>query len=399
MRETPGVAGEQGSALGQDHLFRERLRLAFVIDSIQDWNLGGTERQLLRIVNSLDPRRFEPVIFVLQPCPGSSAKDVGCPILLINERPDESRFGAFRHLLRALKRFRPHIVQTFFIDGTFYGTAAAWLARVPAIVQSRRNAGYWQKPHHTFALRVLNHAVDSWQCNSRCVAELLERAEGIPRERIEILHNALDLAHFSPATDSEKLAFRRGLDLPLEAPIFVAVSTLRPVKGLPTVIEAAARLRAHLPQALFVVVGEGLQRDALTKQIEQLGLQGVVRLAGARQDVRPWLAAADIGLLASQSESSSNALMEYMAMGLPAVVSDIPANRELVEGLFFSPGRADELADRMLWLWQHQDARHRMSAAYRAAAAQYGAVAFSEKVQSYYFKLAAGQLRALRHGG
>ena len=309
---------------------REMLRLAYVIDRIEDWNLGGTETQLARMVKVLDRRIFEPVIFVLQASQGAKAKDLGCPVLVLNEANNKSRVRSFRNLQTALKRFQPHIVQTFFIDGIFYGTLAAWFNGVPVIVQSRRNAGYWQKCRHALALRAVNLAVDSWQCNSRWVARVIQGTENVPADRIKVLHNSIDTDHFSPAMADERLAVRQSLGLPLEAPVFVAVATFRPVKGLLTILEAAAKLRPRLPQAQFLIVGRGPQQEELAKEIAQKDLHETVRLVGAHSDVRPWLAAADVGILASFSESSSNALLEYMSMGLPAVLSDIPANRELV---------------------------------------------------------------------
>lgn len=367
----------------------EKLRLALVIDLVDDWNLGGTERQIAQLVRALDPQKFEAVIFILQPCAGAAAKDLACPVVLVN-KAGQSRTRSFLNLRSALQRFQPHIVQTFFIDATFYGTLAAWLNRVPLIVQSRRNAGYWQKPYHTLALRLLNHVVDSWQCNSQYVAGMLEREEGIPRKRIAVLRNFIDVIHFSPASADERLKARSAYGLPADAPVFVVVSTLRPIKGLATVIEAADRLRHRLPSARFVMVGDGPQRSALKSQIARLGLQDMVLLAGGQADVRPWLSVADLGILASHSESSSNALLEYAAMGLPAVVSDLPANREIVSGEFFPAGDAAQLAEKLLWLWDHPEVRARMAETYRRQALQHSPAAFSHEAEAYYLNLAAG---------
>src|SRR5204863_5291270 len=109
---------------------------------------------------------------------------------------------------------------------------------------------------------------------------------------------------------------RQKLGLSQSAPVFVAVANLRPVKRLATLIDAAALVHADLPEARFLILGEGNDRSSLVRQIEQLHLAEVVRLEGAQQDVRPLLWAADAGLLTSESESSSNAVVEYMAMGL-----------------------------------------------------------------------------------
>ncbi|HWZ75636.1 MAG TPA: glycosyltransferase [Candidatus Sulfotelmatobacter sp.] len=373
----------------------ERIRLALIIDFIGDWDQGGTERHIVRLLRTLDPHVFEPTIFVLQPTPSATAKQVGCPVQLIGGIGKQSRLRRFLSLRKALKRFQPHIVQTFFIDGMFYGTIAAWLNRVPVIVQSRRNAGYWQKFHHTLALRVLNRAVNYWQCNARFVAAGLASQEGIPQERISVLPNSVDLSYFSPATAASRQVARNNLGLPADAPVFVVVSTLRPIKGLPVFIEAAGLLQTSLPNAVFLIVGDGAEQKTLAEQIRNARLNDIVRMVGGHADVRPWLRAADIAVLPSHSESSSNALLEYMAMGLPAVVSDIPANRELVEGEFFEPGSAAGLAERILRLWNQPERRQAMARQNREAAMQYGDVTFSHRVQDYYFALASSHLKDL----
>src|SRR5260370_36085742 len=73
-----------------------------------------------------------------------------------------------------------------------------------------------------------------------------------------------------------------------------------------------------------------------------------------------------------------------MAMGLPAVVSDIPANRELVGGGFFAAGNAAELAERLLELWNQPVLRQDMSRRYREAPVPYGEAALSQRAQDYY---------------
>src|SRR2546421_12893392 len=93
-----------------------RLRLAFVIDVIQDWHAGGTEQQMVQILNRLDSRHFEPAVFVLQPSEALQKKPVNCPVLLIGPTGNSrgSRLRTLLDLTRAIRAFRPHILQTFF---------------------------------------------------------------------------------------------------------------------------------------------------------------------------------------------------------------------------------------------------------------------------------------------
>ena len=372
----------------------ERLRIALVIDSIDSWEDGGTEQQIAKFIAALDPAHFALELYFLRPSRGLTAADFPCPVhVAASKTPGHgSRWATVRGLAALLKAQRPHIVQTFFRDGTYYGAVAARMARVPRVVIARRNFGHWKTAADRWALKVINRLAHAWQCNSRAVWESLKNNEGVPPDRIEILPNAIDLDKFSPPTSEERLAARRQLGLSSAAPVFVSVATLFPVKDPQTLIAAAALVRPALSDAQFLLVGEGPLRSVLSKRIEALGLTETVRLAGAQADVRLYLAAADAGLLTSRSEGSSNALLEYMAMGIPAVVTDLPANRELVEGEFFEAGNARELSSRVLSLWQDPKQRARMSGEYRRRAMEFGLEAFARRAQSYYLRLAAEYL-------
>jgi len=371
----------------------ERLRLAFVIDAIDSWEDGGTERQLGKLLVALDRKYFEPELYFLRPPARLTPQDFPCPVHWASPGPESSRFRTLWRLTQLFRQHRPHIVQTFFRDGTYYGTVAAWAARVPVVVISRRNAGHWKTALDRLVLRVINRLADAWQCNSRTALESLT-AEGVPVGRIDILPNALDLERFSVPAPEERLAARQALALPPAAAVFVSVATLFPVKDPLVLVEAAGHVRQALPGAQFLLVGEGPLRISLASRIEELGLTANVRLAGAQSDVRPFLAAADIGLLTSRSEGSSNSLLEYMAMGLPSVMSDLPANRDLGSGVFFEPGNARDLAEKILGLWRDPDMRARMQAEYRSRAMEYGVEPFVRRGQSYYAMLAARFLSA-----
>ena len=162
------------------------------------------------------------------------------------------------------------------------------------------------------------------------------------------------------------------------------------VKDHATLIQAAKLVHATLPEAYFVLVGDGPLRGTLTEQIRQLGLETVVRLTGSQLDVRQWLTASDLGVLTSTSEGCSNSVLEYMGMGLPSILSKIPANQELADDVFYTVGDASELADKIISLWYSPRERDRISSEYRMRAIQYGGDAFQERAQGFYVRLIAG---------
>jgi glycosyltransferase involved in cell wall biosynthesis len=112
-----------------------------------------------------------------------------------------------------------------------------------------------------------------------------------------------------------------------------------------------------------------------------------VRLVGGCADVIPYIASADIGVLTSRSEGSSNALLEYMALGLPPVVSDIPPNRELLEGLFFTPGDAQDLAEKVLRLLENRSLATQLSERHRQFVSQFDTEHFLRRAEGFYNQL------------
>jgi glycosyltransferase involved in cell wall biosynthesis len=370
---------------------REHIRIGFVIDAIDDWQ-AGTEQQLRKILRALDRTKFEPKLYFLRPSLHLRPEDFPCPVHIASWRPQVKwyRPTGLADLVRSFRSWRPHIVQTFFRDGTYYGTLAARIARVPTVVISVRNAGHWEGGIDHLALKVVYRLADFFQCNSRSVAESLTTSSGIPPARIEVLPNAMDLSHFAPATTAERVAARERLGLPLDAPVFVSLANLRPVKDHATLIEAASLVRRDLATAQFLLVGEGPLRPALESQASKLSLNTCVRFLGGQADVRPFLAAADLGLLTSRSEASSNSVVEYIAMGLPAVLSDIPGNRDLADGMFFKPGDPAGLATKILELWNDSGLRERMQDEYRGRAKAYSLEALTRRAEAYYTRLATG---------
>lgn len=95
------------------------------------------------------------------------------------------------------------------------------------------------------------------------------------------------------------------------------------------------------------------------------------------------------GMFTSRSEASLNAVLEYMAMGLPAVVSDIPGNRDLLDHVLFELGNARDLAEKVVLLWNQPGLRARAHQQYRRYAMEYSLGALARRAQCYYLTLAA----------
>lgn len=156
-------------------------------------------------------------------------------------------------------------------------------------------------------------------------AQVLSSHLGIPSEHIEVIPNGVDVGRFGPASESERNQARARWGVPPELVLGVVVGALVPEKG----VEVAIRAIAALPQVGLLVVGEGPERPALGSLAEAVA-PGRVWFAGGVHDVRLALAAADLAVMPSLTESMPAVLIEVGLMGLAAVSTDVGAVGDIV---------------------------------------------------------------------
>ncbi|HWG36443.1 MAG TPA: polysaccharide deacetylase family protein [Terriglobales bacterium] len=371
------------------------VRIGLIVHDERPWSdqpvghLGGSELQLRRALEALDPRYFEPEVYFMYapaeglpqrlPWPSFAAAAAAAP-----------RVQMLRALRRLLRQRRPRLVQVTFPHEILWGTLAARWAGVPAILCARRNAGYWRKSRQLPLLRLANRFATYWQTNAASVAAQLEAEEQVPAARVDIIPNALDLDRFQPAGEGGRLAARRALHLPEEAYIAVNVANYSAWKRLDTAVEATALLRVRLPGVRMILIGEGAERGALASMIAQRGLEQHVLLAGARADVPLWLAAADAGVSCSSSEGCPNAVLEYMAAGLPTVLTDIAGHRGLANAPLYAVGDAAALARELAAAAADPAAARARGRELRARAEAYGGESYRMAVQRHYTRALLG---------
>ena len=197
-------------------------------------------------------------------------------------------------------------------------------------------------------------------------------ADGFAREQFTWMPNPVDVSEFRPAQPGETAAWREQHRIPLQACVTVYVGRLSSEKGLPGLVRGFAQAARRSPDAILVLVGDGAQRGELEALAGQLGLgPDQIRFIG-RVDITEvpyWLRSSDIFALTSPSEGFSCALLEAMAAGLASLVSDIPANRQLIDpgihGLTVPFGDESSIGEALLRLSADPEARQRMGEAAR----------------------------------
>lgn len=158
--------------------------------------------------------------------------------------------------------------------------------------------------------------------NLRPLAKLLKR-------RAQCVYNAIDLRRFQ-RTNLDWASKRMSLNVPMDAPLIGTVGRLTEQKGYTYLIDAAALVLRQIPQAYFLIVGDGELADMLKDQAYVRGIANRVLFTGPRSDVEEILACLDLFVSTSLWEGLPTAIMESMAAGVAVVATDIPGTRELV---------------------------------------------------------------------
>ena len=313
------------------------IKIAFVIDTI-DSPTGGTEKQLLLLIKHLDKTRFAPCLCVLYVSPWLRENFTLCPLIEIGVTSFKNP-GAYRNIWkfsRFLKKEDIDIVQTHFVEGNKVGIVAAKLAGITTIISSRRNQGYWHKSIELRLLGLLNRCVTRYIANSANTREWASATENIPLQQIDVIHNGIDLDLFAAATIGAKHEFRAMLNIPADGVLMGIVANLRPVKGIDVFVKAAEMVSQLIPNAYFIIVGEGegAEEQRLKGMVADLKLSEKIHFLGKREDIPRILGCLDLGALTSHSESFSNSVVEYLAAGLPVVCTDVGGCREAVSDGF-----------------------------------------------------------------
>jgi glycosyltransferase involved in cell wall biosynthesis len=339
---------------------------------------GGSDQALLRLVRSLPRREFDFHIAVPGPSPlaeefaaaGATLHEV--PMLRISTSHDAADWlryavrwpGTVLRLARLARRLRVDVVHSNSLH-TWYGWAAAGLVRRPhvvhareIVVQSRLALGVERALCRWFAERVI--AV------SYAVGEQLDPAN------VVVLDEYLDPAEFAP---SHAGVFRARVGLAGDVAVIGAVARLDPLKGLDTLVDACAVVRADRPDAQLVVIGSPvLDQERYAEEFEtRVARTPGTRLLTGRDDIPDAMADLDVLALPSiEPESYGLVLVEALASGTPVVATDHGGPPEIVAraapgtARAVPPGDADALAAALLELLPARTSPERRRARRRA---------------------------------
>lgn len=307
--------------------------IVLLTDCLVDPAAGGAERNVFELAKRLDKNKFIVTIASLE-CEGEGSSEYvesyGCQLATFKVKKIYSLSGIWEgfKFYGFLRRTKVDVLQTYHFASDIWGTVVAHFAGVPKILSSRRDMGFWRNQRHIKIYRLINRWVSRICVVSNAVKEIVIREEDVPKDKVQVIFNGVDLNAYKPEVINKNLKVELGIkdgDL-----VLMHVGNLKPVKGHEYLVRAFADVVKRFPEAVLVLIGEDELNGAMEKLADELGARSRILFLGKRHDVKSLLTVADICILPSLSEGMSNAVLEYMAFAKPVVATAVGGNMDNV---------------------------------------------------------------------
>jgi len=330
------------------------------IDTARTWR--GGQNQVLVTVMGMRAAGHRAMLVAHADGELRRRADEGLDFLPLAPRTEMDLSAAWR-LSRAIKMLRPDVVHAHDPHGVAMAALALSMSTQPKrakLVAARR-----------VDFRLKGNALSRWKydqvdrfiCASEAIRKIL-LADGVAPSRAVTVHEGIDLGHVAAAPPA---ALHEEFWLPHGSPLVGNVAALVPHKGQRHFIEAAALVVREVPDARFVIAGEGELRPTLEHLVRHLHLEKHVILTGFRPDVLSLHKAFDVFVMSSITEGLGTSLLDAMACGRPIVATTAGGMPEVVQdgktGILVAPRNDRALADAIVKLLKDPALRERMGTA------------------------------------
>lgn len=333
-------------------------KIMYLVDRYPDPQ-GGTEGQLLQLVQHLDRSRYEPSMTVFRSSAYIEHNLFPCPVRVLNITKLLSAwtiYKIFRYVL-ILRREHYQLVHCYFNDTSLLAPIFLKFFGIRVLV-SRRDMGFWYTSRNLAVLRLVALFVDRYVVNSQAVKRIVQQQEWVPCEKVTVIYNG-----FAPSMESDdrKISIEKEmLVVPEGVPIIGIVANLRPIKRIDMLVKAFALVSRSYPNARLIIVGDTLsmQGKSTLSELENLASSLEVRerviFVGRVKKPILYINQFTVAVLCSESEGFSNSIIEYMQAGCPVICTDTGGNSELIQhgrnGFLVPVGDVSALADSLVRL-------------------------------------------------
>lgn len=381
------------------------LRVLHVINGL---GTGGAERSLSELLPFLAEAGIASTVACLMRKPEGVhhlVEQQGHPVFVVGG----GKVGATVGIHTLVRQWRPDIVHTTIFEADVLGRVAS-LGQACRVLSSQVNtyeevrlADRSISRTKVVAARKVNaftarHMTDHFHAISKAVKVSAVEHLGIRPDRVTVVERGRSLTRLGQPSAARRNRVRNANGIPLDAELVINIGRQEPQKDQSTLIEAVARLAGQRRNLLLVQVGrEGKATPELRRLVRDRAIASRVRFLGHRDDVGDLLSAADVFAFPSIYEGLGGSLLEAMALGVPAVVTDVPALVDVVESgraaSIVPVSDAAALARALRHLLDNREEATRMAAQGRQIFSERFTLEQSAKgMIDLYERLAAGQM-------
>lgn len=318
------------------------MKVLHVVASNQRRGAEIFARDLIARLDDIDQR-----VAVLRRQDDGLVFDAPTVVLTSSDRQTRAPWRAMRTLDGIVRTWRPDVIQGH--GGEPLKLLGPTLMRGRPAVAYRRIGLSPDWMAHGFRIRLHRTLMGRARmivAVAQAIATETSDRFGMPADRITLIPNAVDSARVKPLRN--RIETRASLGVPAHAPLVLFAGALNEEKNPLAVVDVARQVRRELPDAVFLIAGEGPDRGRLEQQIEtSLGDRAMI-LLGTRTDLPDLMGAADALVCTSRTEGLPGLLIEAGMIGLPVVGFDVGGVSEVVvdrsTGLLAPPGDGDRLS-------------------------------------------------------
>ncbi|PPR35005.1 MAG: O-antigen biosynthesis glycosyltransferase WbnH [Alphaproteobacteria bacterium MarineAlpha6_Bin4] len=316
-------------------------------------NVGGTEKQLLKIINNLVEKEWKIEVITIKE-KGVLAKYLNKKIKVynLNIKNNLKFIKFFTILFKLIRIFKkdPTTLTHFFLPQSYiFGMISSIISNAKCkLIMSRRSLNLYQKKilFSRTVEKILHKKVDKILVNSNAIRKQLINEEGVSEKKIEVIYNGIKLKKNKKNRTNNNFGI-------------VIIANLIPYKNHAMLLKALNNIKKKLPNnwKLYCIGrDDGIKRNLknLSKKLKIINnIHWIETLK-----LEKILINCDLGILCSKEEGFPNAILEYFSYKLPVISSDVGGCREIIKnnknGILLKKNNYEELSKAIFYIYKNK---------------------------------------------
>lgn len=299
---------------------------------------------------------------------GNRAKSMGLELI---EIPEKGRFDfrSIKTILRLIEEYQIDILHGHDYRADVFGLLVSMANRKIRLITTAHgwiDIGIKPRFYNWLDIQAMRYYDKVIAVCNETKTRLIKM--GVNEEKIKVIYNSIDVEQWKP-DEKDRSSIKMELLIPDDSTVIGIIGRLSKEKDLITLLNSAVKVIKEVPQARFLIVGEGPEKENLIQYAKVLGIESSVIFAGHRGDVLDIYQTIDLLAITSQTEGLCNSILEAQAMAKPVIATNVGGNSEIIQdklnGLLFPYQDVEGIAQGMIDLLKNREISKQMGEAGR----------------------------------